>query len=159
MEKDFSKLKGSGPTNNDIKHVEITVYILYSLLSLVNLLYYLPRIIKLEQKMFHLMMFTLLQICYCSYILLQPFYVFGKISIIASFDFSYYTTDELIHAIFATKYWVLSRKILQIVKTKEDSTLECKARSIFAIQVVLIFSTSIVYFILNLSPNFVEQMK
>jgi hypothetical protein len=53
--------------------------------------------------------------------------------------------DEAAHSIFAIKYWVLSRKISQLVKGNEDLRLDCKSRTIFAFQMFLILSTGIAY--------------
>jgi hypothetical protein len=63
------------------------------------------------------------------------------------FSSIYYASDEIVHAIFCAKYWVLSRKILQITNNKQDKNLSAKARFIFTIQMLLIISTTIVFLI------------
>jgi hypothetical protein len=45
-----------------------------------------------------------------------------------------------VHSIFAIKYWVLSRKISQFINKKENKFIDCKARSIFCAQMLLIIS-------------------
>ena len=44
----------------------ITVYVLYSILSFINIAYLSTRVLKLTEKKFHLIMFFFLQLCYCS---------------------------------------------------------------------------------------------
>lgn len=38
----------------------------------------------------------------------------------------------IVHILFVVKYWVLSRKIFQVVTKQEDKYLETKARVLFA---------------------------
>ena len=47
-----------------LKIEQITVYILYSAISIANIYYLLTKILKLNNKSFHLMMFILLQMSY-----------------------------------------------------------------------------------------------
>ena len=88
----------------------LTVYIGYGGLSLLNL-YYLVRVLRLKDKKFHLLMFTILEVGYLSYIMRYAEiahadkywdYFFGDL---------YVSCDNLAHTIFVTKYWVLSRKL------------------------------------------------
>ncbi len=50
--------------------------------------------------------------------------------------------DETIHTIFALKYWVLSRRIKEIVSGTQDKHLNLKARAIFTLQMLIILSTT-----------------
>lgn len=47
-----------------LKIEQITVYILYSAISIANIYYLLTKILKLNNKSFHLMMFIFLQMSY-----------------------------------------------------------------------------------------------
>jgi hypothetical protein len=51
-----------------LRKQEITTWVLYGVLSLVNLAY-LSQIIKLNQNRFHLTMCVLLELCFISYVL------------------------------------------------------------------------------------------
>lgn len=116
-------------------HVIATLIIsCFAFLTVLNFYYLLRRIIFLNQKSFHLMMWTLLQLCYacaltasllayraCTTInglnlkhpelfvktlesLLKPGHEILVLIYIS------YAIDSLVHSIFAMKYWVLSRK-------------------------------------------------
>ncbi len=92
------------------------------------------------------MMFAILMVCYCS-VIFSEYSCDTKshnLTCILSWE-SYYISDEIVHTIFAIKYWVLSRKINQLVSNKEDKYLDCKARLIFLLQMLLILFTSIAW--------------
>lgn len=102
----------------NIKGHMITVYVLYSTLSLINIAYLTTRVLKLKQKKFHLVMFAILQLCYCSRI--ADRYIWNRKTIADCFWVTYYTSDEVAHCFFAIKYWALSRKISLLVNRRED---------------------------------------
>jgi hypothetical protein len=108
-----------------------------------NVFYLIMRIVNLKEKKFHLMMFVILQICYTSAIL-DFLMLYYKEYIAAGYFFeTYYMSDEIVHSIFAIKYWSLSRKITEFISKKEDKHLNCKARFIFSTQMLLILSSVI----------------
>ena len=119
--------------------LQITTYTLYILLTLVNLLCYLPLILQLKFKNFHLLMFLLLQTCYLSQI--AVFSLLDKFEWQLIFATFYYASDQIVHMIFDVKYWLLSRKILQYVNNKVDQHLSIKASVIFGLQMALILTT------------------
>ena len=69
------------------------------------------------------MMFLILQICYISAILDFFTKYHKKYTLQTTFFSIYYMADEIVHGIFAIKYWVISRKINEIVDRKEDKYL------------------------------------
>ena len=59
-------------------------------------------------------MFILLKLAYCSYVV--EYYFYGNPPIVFWLGgMGFYGLDEVVHSIFAIKYWVLSRKINEIV--------------------------------------------
>ena len=92
----------------------------------ISVVYLYKRILKIEVKCFHLMMFTLLEILFFTYIVTAAIYPSLLSEPPATFDerrkkriavifFSIaWLLDSIIHSIFAVKYWVLSRKIREI---------------------------------------------
>lgn len=101
--------------NPNIKQEKIDaciIWVLYFVLTAMNLWYFTTRIFKLNQKGFHLMMFCLLQFCYLCYIL-EYVAVWAQASktIIVFTYYFYYGCNSVAHGIFVMKYWVLSRKI------------------------------------------------
>ncbi len=107
------KLSSTSENTKFLRH-QVTVYVLYTSLSIFNFTYLLIRIIKLNQKKFHFLMFGILQTCYCCYILE---YVTVDYNYTFAFCFNefWYLSNEMVHSIFAIKYWVLSRKISEFV--------------------------------------------
>ena len=106
----------------------ITIYVLFGILSIINITYFFTRILKLEQKQFHVMMFALLQVAYFSHL---AGYIWWN-QLRASFTLAavYNILDESVHCIFAVKYWVLSRQISNLMNNTEDKYLAYKARSL-----------------------------
>ena len=142
-----------GNNKETYEHVQhrhaITIYVLFGILSIINITYFFARILKLEQKQFHVMMFVLLQVAYfshlCEYIWWNddlPSYILGGI---------YNILDETSHCIFAVKYWVLSRQIYHLCNSTEDKNLQKKARILLILQFLLIVSTSIALILMNVS--------
>jgi hypothetical protein len=87
--------------------------------------YLVKRILKLENKNFHLMMFTCLQLCYLSAFISNSAYLWliyhtecfevntcesNKMLYRVSF-LIYWMLNVTAHSIFALKYWVLSQKV------------------------------------------------
>ena len=99
---------------------------------IVNFVYLLRYIIKLEQKSFHLMMFALLlgsQLFYIGFslILLIDTFVYDRLTEqreLVLFQVSSYFVmfDSILeyvsHSIFVIKYWVVANKITSILKLR-----------------------------------------
>ena len=90
-----------------LRKQEITTWVLYGVLSLVNLAY-LSQIIKLNQNRFHLTMCVLLELCFISYVLS---YVFESVYAVNFFTAAYYSLGQVIYTIFAVKYFILALKL------------------------------------------------
>ena len=54
----------------------------------------------------------------------------------------FFGLDETVHTIFALKYWVLSRRIKEIVTRTLDTNLNSKVKTIFTVQILIILSTT-----------------
>ena len=53
---------------------------------------------------------------------------------IQSFFFTFYWAGDLLaHVIFVMKYWIVSRKMSNIIQKKEDKNLTLKARLLFGV--------------------------
>ncbi len=100
-----------------LKKQMITTFVLYGALSLVNLAY-LSQIIKLNQRRFHLTMFTLLELCFLSYIL--SFALYKSNAAISIFLVAYYAIGQVIYTIFAVKYFILALKIQSPTEANEQ---------------------------------------
>lgn len=50
----------------------------------------------------------------------------------------YWISNELVHTLFAIKYWALSKKIFQLLTGKPDKNLNCKVKIILSFQIALI---------------------
>ena len=108
----------------------ILIWTLYSIATMANFVY-LYRIMKLEQKRFHLMMFLILQICYFSYIteyaiiyfLLHNGYEFTGNLVVDWSGNIWYLMMNIAHSIFVIKYFVISLKICETMKEEKDKNL------------------------------------
>ena len=111
-------------------------FIGYSLLTILNFWYLFTYILKKNDKTFHLIMFVLIQSCYTCYILTAcfTFYLFPKANE-ESINWKFYNLsisfgglailfNNITQAIFAMKYWVLSKKIEEIISQKSFNNLE-----------------------------------
>lgn len=120
--------------------------------------WYLPRIMKLHQKEFHFLMLSLNVSSYVCVLLSQFFETLwynrisqpsdlretGTISLFRASKILmlvYLTTDTFVHTIFVVKYWVLSRKITQIMNKTDDPYIERRAQVIFYSLSGMIFGT------------------
>ena len=104
----------------------ITNIAITSILSLVCIIpYFYIRILKLKNKGFHLLMFSLSLFACLSFIISEVFEAMDggdysitfrdKCYIIKSIFLGFsFLSDDIAHSIFAVKYWVLSQKISQI---------------------------------------------
>ena len=109
-------------------------------ISVFNVYVYLvKRILKLENKNFHLMMFTCLQVCYLSAFLSNAAYLWliyntddnalESIKMLYRVSFLiYWMLNVTAHSIFALKYWVLSKKVRSLMSQKSDKNLELKGQ-------------------------------
>lgn len=61
--------------------------------------------------------------------------------------------DQIVHVIFAFKYWVLSRRILHIRSKKQDNWFDFKVRFCFGLLIVFIISTSIANFFCGIKTD------
>lgn len=135
----------------------IVLFVLYLILTAYNLLYFCTRILKLNLKKFHLMMFILLQLCYFSILTKSVFLWFttstDDFDILLSYDV-YYFLNEVVHSIFVVKYWVMAHKISLITRQKDDTYLECKAWAIVLSLSALIVATSVADVVFALNGQF-----
>lgn len=133
------------------------VFITYSLLSLVNIYYFVARIRKLDHKSFHLTMFVLLQICYTTYI--AEWAIIYQANNYAPSNIPYYlstisfSANELLHSIFVCKFWLLSRKINNVMHKTIDSTLDKQAKVLLIVLLAVIISSIVLETINNNYPN------
>ena len=85
---------------------------LYGSLSVINFWFLITKISKLEQKGFFILMFCLLQVCYAAYIFehIDLLTFNSELAYYISYDL-FYSMNEMVHAIFVMKYWILSKKV------------------------------------------------
>lgn len=138
------------------KQKSITTFILYSFLTLMNV-FYIRKIHKLKEKKYHVFMISVLQFCYTSgicakvVVLSQIKFKTNKLTIdnakllIIYFILTalFQTSNMIAHSLFATKYWLLSRKISSILKKTSDKSVYW--------QVIIIFTTILVIIFLSIS--------
>ena len=68
----------------------------------------------------------------------------------ASFFFTFFwATNLTAHIFFVMKYWMLSRKVDQLTSKKEDKKLNFKAKTLFFIQLFIVFLASVCFEIGN----------
>lgn len=128
--------------------MSITVFSLYSTLSLINFYYYCTRIRPLKEKSFHRLMFTVLQVCYAFYLVEYIVYWYFKYSKWVNILYMmYFTTNEVAHLIFVLKYWILARKIHQIMCQYYDAHFQTKVYLVAGCTLLIIYASSAFYLI------------
>ena len=125
---------------------------------LITLVYLLKYIVKLTSNRFHIMMFSLLLLRSVFYIGYCAFFVemfYHNQSSIRLFDISIYfvaisdCADFLAHSIFVIKYWVIAKKVTQIVTAKSDHRFTLKANFLWYGQISLVVGSQlalVIYF-------------
>ena len=88
------------------------------------------RIIKLEQKNFHIMMFVILQISYIAliteWIITYNYGYPNENLMIYVCAFIWELTMLIAHSIFVIKYYIISLKIAELLNNKEDKYITKK---------------------------------
>lgn len=97
---------------------------LYFILTMVNMYYLITKILKLQKKAFHLMMFTLMQATYCAVFAsntikwkLAPYFAKHSARVDKPNEWVWYWIVQcsvmmffcFTHSIFASKYWQLAQ--------------------------------------------------
>ena len=129
----------------------VIVWTLYSFLTILNVWYLFARAIKLSQTRFHIFMCLLLQISFICYVAEFALIILqGNVTLIVLCYNFYYALNSIAHGIFVMKYWVLSRKILQVTSGRIDHNLHRKEVAIYAILILVILTTVAAHITLTL---------
>lgn len=164
----------------ELKHsCYIQAYVTYSLyipLTFLNIYYFKSRILKLQSKQFHLIMFVLLQLSFTmlitSMVINQQFYSQALLKSQGASDISketlfalwragevlfalFYAIDMVGHCVFAMRYWVLSLKIQHMIQQTVDKNFKFKTSAMFYFMMLWIVcqSTLEMWFWWNIRPN------
>ena len=121
-------------------------WVAYSILTVLNCVYLVTKIKKLETKRFHIMMFVILQICYianiCTFIIA---YKIGFTNLFLVFSAIWEITMLVAHSIFVIKYYVISLAISEVMQNKEDKYISLKVWSVSISQTIFILLLFIPY--------------
>lgn len=129
----------------------ITVGVSFGILILINM-YYLFQLLKLKNKAFHLLMFTLLQLCYMCFIICYVFAWQGSKNMFLILECPYWFLEGLAHLVFAIKYWVLAKKLQEIRTGTVDRYLTLKFYTIFVVS-LLFLTTGTISFAFDILYN------
>lgn len=142
---------------NSIPVKSSIVFFTYSILSLINIYYFVARIIKLEYKNFHILMFVLLQICYTTYIaewvIIYIQHSFEKSNIAYYLSIISFSANELLHSVFVCKFWLISRKINNVIHKTFDELVDIKALVLLIGLLAVIISSIVLEIIQNNDSN------
>lgn len=122
----------------------ISVGVSFGILILLNI-YYLFQLLKLKNKAFHLLMFTLLQSCYMCFIICYIFAWQGSTNGYLILECPYWFFEGLAHLVFVIKYWVLARKLQEIRTSKVDKYLPLKLYTIVAVSLLFLTTGTIIF--------------
>ena len=136
---------------NQIYVEAVIVWSLYGLLIAVNFWYFLARAVRLTQTRFHVLMSLLLFLCFLCYVTEWALIVAERDATLAVLCYNfYYALNSIAHGIFVMKYWVLSRKILQVTTNSIDHNLHKKEIAIYTLLILIITSTVGAHIVLTL---------
>ena len=124
----------------------ILAWVTYSILTVLNFVYLVTKIKKLEAKRFHIMMFVILQIYYIANICATIIaYKIGFTISYWVFDYIWAISMLIAHSIFVIKYYVISLAISEILTNKEDKYISLKVWSVIIAQTIFIIQVIIPY--------------
>lgn len=145
--------------------VQATFLAVNIILTFSNMYYYLyRRILKLDNRRFHLMMFILIQVSFSAEIIFIGLYI-TQLCNNQSYDVLMYGTfavswmiQNIVHSIFATKYWVVSRKVNELMSMKNDPWLWHKSVVLLYGQIAFCIIDAVVWAFLMIKYGFEPWM-